>query len=41
MWKTWFLVCKSKRLVDGGGEKPEKVDWVVLIWDTKKNVFVA
>jgi len=36
-----FFVCKSKRLVDGGLKKPEKVDQVVSIWDAKKNVFVA
>jgi len=41
MWKIWFLVCKSKRLVDGGLKKPEKVERVVSIWDAKKRLFVA
>ena len=41
MWKIWFLVCKSKRLVGCGWGKPEKVDRVVSIWDAKMRLFVA
>ena len=41
MWKIWFLVCKSKRLVDGGLKKPEKVERMVSIWDAKMRLFVA
>jgi len=35
-----FFVCKSKRLVDGGWEKPEKVDRVVSIWEAKMRLLL-
>jgi len=41
MWKIWFLMCKSKRLVDGGWGKPEKVDQVVSIWDAKMRLLLV